>query len=331
MYSHKCIFILLWLIMGFERQAIAACSYGGGSASPTDMSIHMPSSLNFTAVPIGGVLARVTQAYDSGARVVTCTTTQAVTFSLDNGGMEESQLGKVYKSGIEGVGVRFEYGVADHPGLTIDSLPSMTGVEPGISTVLPRRFFVSFIRIGSRVKSGSTTVKFSAVYKVPGLPSLRWYSVGGPTELINNVFWAGCAAVDAVTNVSMGKELASNIETGTAASRPFSFDVRCEGLANNGAPPVKVYFEGDTLADGSLRLSEQGQSGVASGVGISLQNDKGAKLPFKKADALQLAWNRTDEQGEVYRFSGSAKYSLIGGGVKPGRANAILNYVIEYN
>ncbi|WIE52301.1 hypothetical protein [Pseudomonas sp. GM17] len=87
----------------------------------------------------------------------------------------------------------------------------------------------------------------------------------GTTELVNDVFFAGCESVGAAVNVPMGKQTIENIAKGSVREVPFNFDVRCDGLKPNTKVPVKVYFEGSSQADGMLKLSKLGQAGVAPG------------------------------------------------------------------
>ncbi|CAI8788840.1 hypothetical protein EMIT0324P_10736 [Pseudomonas chlororaphis] len=153
----------------------------------------------------------------------------------------------------------------------------------------------------------------------------------GTTELVNDVYFSGCESVGAAVNVQMGKQTIQHIKNGSAREVPFNFDVRCSGLTSGAKVPVKVYFEGTSQADGMLKLSKLGQAGVAAGVGISLVNDKGVKLPFDIARSVALDWNRDAADGSIYRFSGKAKYAPTGGEIKPGKGDATMNFVINYN
>ncbi|AZD01032.1 hypothetical protein C4K27_1827 [Pseudomonas chlororaphis subsp. chlororaphis] len=153
----------------------------------------------------------------------------------------------------------------------------------------------------------------------------------GTTELVNDIFFAGCESVGAAVNVQMGKQTIENITKGSVREVPFNFDVRCEGLKPDTKVPVKAYFEGNSQADGLLKLVNLGQPGVASGVGISLVNNKGVKLPFDISRSVALDWNREIAEGSIYRFSGSAKYVPTGGEIKPGKGDATMSFVLNYN
>lgn len=84
----------------------------------------------------------------------------------------------------------------------------------------------------------------------------------------------------------MGRPTAYDIKRGAVPDHGFSLDVVCEGLNPSVKPPVKVYFEGNSIQDGLLNLTGRGEAGVAQGVGISLTSSKGAALPFTQARAL---------------------------------------------
>ncbi|UQS88703.1 fimbrial protein [Pseudomonas chlororaphis subsp. piscium] len=151
------------------------------------------------------------------------------------------------------------------------------------------------------------------------------------TELVDDIFFAGCESAGAAVNVQMGKQTIQNIKNGAVKEVPFNFNMRCDGLKPDTKVPVKVYFEGNSQADGMLTLSNLGQPGVAAGVGISLVSDKGVKLPFDIARFVALVWNREVADGSVYRFTGSAKYTPTGGEMKPGKGDATMNFVLNYN
>ncbi|AZD14703.1 hypothetical protein C4K25_1763 [Pseudomonas chlororaphis] len=172
-------------------------------------------------------------------------------------------------------------------------------------------------------------MKFNVTWAVGGLSVV--VRSQGATELVNDIFFAGCESVGAAVNVPMGKQTIDNLKKGSVKEVPFNFDVRCEGLKPDTKVPVKVYFEGNSQADGLLKLAQLGQAGVASGVGISLVNDKGVKLPFDIARSIALDWNREIAEGSIYRFSGSAKYAPTGGEIKPGKGDATMSFVLNYN
>ncbi|CAI8789192.1 hypothetical protein EMIT0324P_10742 [Pseudomonas chlororaphis] len=172
-------------------------------------------------------------------------------------------------------------------------------------------------------------MKFSSVWK--HVDHTLTGNSDGTVELLNDVMFAGCESVGGAVNVAMGKQTIDNIKKGSTKEVLFNFDVRCTGLSPTTKVPVKVYFEGDSPADGLLNLTGQGQPGIASGVGISLVNDKGTKLPFDIARSIPLAWSRSTEDGEIYRFTGTAKYVPTTGSIAPGKADATMNFVLDYN
>lgn len=133
------------------------------------------------------------------------------------------------------------------------------------------------------------------------------------------------------TTVQMGKIAISNIKSGAVPEKLFALDIRCRGMQPEKPVPVRIYFEGDSAGPGLLNPTGVGQAGVAQGIAIELKNDKGTKLPFSKPNAINLDWQRSDVDAEVYRFAGSARYSASGGEIKPGKADASMTYVLDYN
>ncbi|UQS88712.1 fimbrial protein [Pseudomonas chlororaphis subsp. piscium] len=238
-----------------------------------------------------------------------------------------SAQSKVYETGIKGIGVKF-CPALDQTDKTWCA-PFNWTVPDGRQPFAPKFIDVVFVRTGRGVASGNIPMTFNVNWASGGA-SLLIRSQGN-TELVNDIFFAGCESVGAAVNVQMGKQTIQNIKNGAVKEVPFNFDVRCEGLKPNTPVPVKIYFEGNYQADGLLKLSNLGRAGVASGVGISLVNDKGIKLPFDIARSIALDWDRETADGSVYRFSGRAKYALTGGEVKAGKGDATMNFVINYN
>ncbi|MGE7957818.1 hypothetical protein ACQKQA_14730 [Pseudomonas sp. NPDC089530] len=70
---------------------------------------------------------------------------------------------------------------------------------------------------------------------------------------------------------------------------------------------------------------------MASGVGISVVNDKGVKLPFDIARSIKLDWDRSTADGEIHHFAGKAKYVPTTGQMTPGKADGTMNFVLDYN
>ncbi len=72
--------------------------------------------------------------------------------------------------------------------------------------------------------------------------------------------------------------------------------------------------------------------GGAEGIGVALTTPTGVKLPFSKWAGLAMQWVKSEEDGERYTFEFQAKYTRKGSAkIKPGRADAVLNYVLDYN
>lgn len=317
----KLIFILMFLSSLCARDALAACLWLG-NPPPLIKDIVLPSNTIIKAAPIGAELARHEVTLWNAA--YTCqngdTLTTRVSTALKPVGFE------VYETGVKGLGVRFCLRWYSR-----ETCPYYSqALHSSVMWPLPDALVIKIIRTGRDVESGkSVPMEFTidwlmggAAHKVKGK---------GTTELVNDVYFSGCESVGAAVNVQMGKQTIQHIKNGSAREVPFNFDVRCSGLKSGAKVPVKVYFEGASQGDGMLKLSNLGQAGVASGVGISLVNDKGAKLPFDIARSIGLDWNRDAAEGSIYRFSGKAKYAPTGGEMKPGKGDATMSFVLNYN
>ncbi len=199
---------------------------------------------------------------------------------------------------------------------------------------IPRKIVARLIRTGSYVpRTGEMgPVSFEARL-MNGTQTLQVFAINNVTlTLTNNVILMSCVADRREIQVPMGPVAASVVRAGTAPERRYSMDVKCAGGPENAPAPVKVYFVGDTTPDGILRLSPQ--PGTAAGVGIALSAADGTKLPFSdRANALDMAWIEKLNGMDRYRFEGSAKYVAIPdeAGPRPGRADAVMTYVLDYN
>ncbi|SFQ68772.1 Pilin (type 1 fimbria component protein) [Pseudomonas sp. NFPP07] len=162
-----------------------------------------------------------------------------------------------------------------------------------------------------------------AVYAIEGS--------GLTTKFEHNAFFTTCYTPKSSTEVNMGRPAVEQLKRGSVMEQPFALDVVCEGLNPTVKPPVKVYFEGNSVRDGLLNLNGVGQPGIAKGVAISLLSDKNVALPFSKARAATLAWQDSGPGNERYRFAAKARYVTTGAEVAAGKADATLTYVLEYN
>ncbi|AZD86844.1 hypothetical protein C4K14_4022 [Pseudomonas chlororaphis subsp. aureofaciens] len=322
----KLIFILLILSSLFIRSALADCKEPWNIPIPLVKDFTFPARTIIKAAPIGQELAKHRMQLWGEGVVPTCEGASTASIAV-NTALIPSAQSKVYETGIKGIGVKF-CPALDQTDKTWCA-PFNWTVPDGRQPFAPKFIDVVFVRTGRGVASGNIPMTFNVNWASGGA-SLLIRSQGN-TELVNDIFFAGCESVGAAVNVQMGKQTIQNIKNGAVKEVPFNFDVRCEGLKPNTPVPVKIYFEGNYQADGLLKLSNLGRAGVASGVGISLVNDKGIKLPFDIARSIALDWDRETADGSVYRFSGRAKYALTGGEVKAGKGDATMNFVINYN
>ncbi|WP_261792992.1 fimbrial protein [Pseudomonas chlororaphis] len=202
----------------------------------------------------------------------------------------------------------------------------------------PNILSVEFVRTAMGVGKGDmppfnyqTSFFIDTTYTTPTRATFNIQGTNLKTKLEHNAFFTSCFTPKTDTVVTMGRPAVAQISRGSVVDHPFALDVVCEGLNPTTKPPVKVYFEGNSVRDGLLNLNGAGQQGVAKGVGISLTTDSGAPLPFSKAKAVALDWQASGPGNEMYRFSGKARYIATGGEISVGRADATLTYILEYN
>ncbi len=294
-------------------------------------SVVVPPSITMNPTPIGGVLASFS---GGGARagVVNCDRFDKLEATLDIKGLEPAGIKDVYKTNVEGVGIRIT-GYANSRLAWTPPQQTIVYNEPRYYAS-PTSIKVEYIRTGFVVGSGKVNSDFRVLFKIPGTnPStIEFASSAQSSELINETYFTSCESQARNLNVPMGRQNIKKISAATSPKKEFSFEVRCLGLKPNKPVPIKIYFEGDSPADGQLNLSGAGQDGVAGGVLIALATSKGKALPFNKANAIDLEWLRSEATAEVYRFSGVAQYAPSQvGKLKPGRGDATMTYVLEYN
>ncbi|QLL11381.1 fimbrial protein [Pseudomonas chlororaphis] len=328
--------LILFFALGSMTLAEPALSYCYWGTQPKNNTyqINIPSSLTIKPAPVGGVLARHSQKVGN-AEAIFCTQGDTANMTISHG-LQPSTIPNVYQTNVPGIGIRV---VASRSILGEQSdgysFPGQFVFSGWQTPYLPTYIYVEYVRTGVAVGSGLVTASFTAKYILPsnsGLtPSVMSYISTGSTKLENNVYFSSCESQEPTKTVPMGKIAISNIKSSTTQEQRFSFEVRCRGMQPTTPLPMKIYFEGDSKASGLLNLTGAGQAGVAQGVAIELQNDKGSKLPFNKPGAINMDWQRSEIDSEVYRFSGVARYAASGGEIKAGKADATMTYVLDYN
>lgn len=222
----------------------------------------------------------------------------------------------VYRSNLPGVGIRFN---------TDRGMSGSFKNESALVAPLMETLEIQLIRTGRGQVTGLLDMNFALDYQMNDWTPAR-FKLGGTTRLTGSGYFSGCVGVEKLS-IPMGRVMASRI--GEGQPRAFNLDVLCAGLPAGSKLPVKVYFEGNSAGPGRLDLTPGG----ATGVEIALTTDNAAmKLPFTRAGALDMAWTRTEATGELYRLPISAQYVRKGTeAVGAGRADAVLNYILEYN
>lgn len=321
-------------LLMLAAQAQAACMWDRKPSSDT-LTVTLPAKLIMKKAAIGGVLARVRQ--DMGTYTFSCSYMDTNWLRISTAGLTPVPgLDHVYESGVAGVGIRFGFGTEyfSYP-LWYTDFEDLYGMPAGSVGSMPgNRVFIDFIRTARGVGSGTARTPLSATYTMVAgsqAPRIIKFAASAPTvELENSIYFTGCAADTPTHEVPLGTAMTTQIAEGRAPWRDFSFELRCLGLRPQQPLPVKVYFEG-TLTYGLVALQDAGQSGVAKGVGIAVTDKNGDVLPFSKNDAINLDWQRSDPDAEVYLLSGKARYAKVSNTVVAGRADGFITYVLEYN
>lgn len=281
--------------------------------------------MDLRRVAIGAVLASspriAIQSDNTRARCPGATTPMLPYLLSVNQGELAEGFTDVYRTGIRGVGVRFV------------SMSAPTGIIPLTFQIrnagnsyasLITAMRIDYIRTERDVAQGNALMDYKIQYHLNGWNAAE-INIGGTTTLQSQSYFSGCTGVEKL-NIPMGRVAISNLPK--RQQKPFNLDVLCSGMAAGTNVPVKVYFEGDSDGPGRLNL----EPGGAQGVELSLLNDRGAGLPFSQGSALTMTWTRSEPGGEIYRLPVVAAYvKKASQDIVPGRANATLNYILEYN
>lgn len=280
-------------------------------------TVTLPSSIYVSNAPIGSVMASSPPLDAMASSYLTCQSKQ-VTQSVK---VEQAVLAEgfpdVYQTGVTGVGVRIS-----------DSLYAR--VYPysrtwnAIGFIDPiRQVRIEYIRTSRGVATGDATLKFFLLLSMNGV-DMQEVSFVGNTNIQAGQYFSGCEGVEKIS-IFLGHMSMADIGE---KSQAFNLDVICSGLPAGTKVPVRVYFDGDSDGPGRLNLEPDG----ASGIEILLVTDRSVKLPFSMGSALAMTWIRSEPTGEIYRLPVVAAYEKKASQkVKGGRANATLNYILEYN
>ncbi|MDF3202867.1 fimbrial protein [Pseudomonas sp. 1912-s] len=324
--------ILLIVLYFFGSDTVKAvnnpdhCERANGNSDNTlVLKVIMPALLDLKYSPVGLPMYynEMTIYYD-GISPIKCPWPAVAKYRLrgfiDNAPMADG-FTDVYKTGLAGVGIRFQSLDPDLYGTIPQERELANTNYKSINIIKTLRIYL--VRTSREVTSGEIDMNFTIHQYVNGWNTAD-IKIVGTTKVQSENYFSGCSGVEKL-NISMGR-----IPIGDLGSKqtPFNLDVLCSGLPAGTKVPVNVYFEGDSDGPGRLNL----EPGGAQGVEISLVNDRGAKLPFSLGGALAMTWIRSEPQGEIYRLPVVAEYAKKSSQkAGAGRANATLNYVLEYN
>ncbi|WP_235184560.1 fimbrial protein [Pseudomonas chlororaphis] len=307
----------------------------GAPNNPSTIS-SLPATTTLKYAAIGKVMAsyEITAGKRSGGWVWCNKAKWGMTDVVTSLTSRDSQ--GLYDSGVPGVGIRIRHAYTS--GNYTPYPPYALGAHIGTSVPFPNIISIEFVRTDIGVGKGDmpsfdykTSFFIDTNYTTPARANFPIEGTSLTTKFEHNAFFTTCYTTKSSTEVKMGRPAAEQVKRGSVQDVPFALDVVCEGLNPTVKPPVKVYFEGNSVRDGLLNLEGVGQPGVAKGVAISLTNDKNVALPFSKAKAVALDWQASGPGTEMYRFAAKARYVTTGTEVAAGKADAMLTYVLEYN
>ena len=284
----------------------------------------------FTPTPMTLYLAPIGQKMNSqsfslsatgGSGVFKCpTTVETVHYGFRIDAPLEDGYSDVYRTNIPGIGLRF---VDSNFRRAIPFDRNYPNFAP-MAGVLPDPLVMEFIRTRRDVRIGTLNVNFKIRTYVEDWDAAE-ITIIGPAELSSTNYFSGCAGKQ-LLEIPLGKIPITFLERQTPHS--VSLSVLCTGLLPGSKLPVRIYFEGSNEGSGMLNLTPGG----ASGVGVALTTPTGVKLPFTKWNGLAMQWLKSEEDGERYTFDFNAKYARKGSAkITPGRADAVLNYILDYN
>ncbi|UIN53868.1 fimbrial protein [Pseudomonas kribbensis] len=189
---------------------------------------------------------------------------------------------------------------------------------------LPDPLHVELVRTARDIKKGDLNLNIKIHAQVEDWDAAE-IEIVGQVEVISSKYFSGCTG-EKRQDIPLGRVAIPLLEQQTP--RTVGLSVLCSGLLPGSNLPVKVYFEGNNEGAGMLNLTPGG----AEGIGVALTTPAGIKLPFSQWAGLPMQWIKSEEDGERYTFEFNAKYARKGSAkITPGRADAVLNYILDYN
>lgn len=324
--------LFLFLLFGLPGTPVHAANCTALPIANGTMTLGSMAFQPNSPRPIGGQLGAAWQYQNSGDQHVTCTGGSVIVKLVltSDGGLIPGSGPRRYQTGIPGTEMEIGFGYRDDA--TIDMHTGWETTVSGTRVQIPRKILVRMVRTESYIaRSGKIpTVRFTAKL-MNDSQVITTFNINGALSFAQDVMLMSCTADQKETGVPMGIAAVSAVRADASPIRSYSMDVRCEGAHPGSPAPVKVYFVGNTTPEGVLRLSNLPDAAV--GVGISVLTPDGTKLPFSdRGKALDMTWVENLNGADRYRFEGRAKYVTIPGAgePQPGRADAVMSYVLDY-
>lgn len=330
MYKYYIAHFFGFIMLGYSSgNLLAQCAFINAGPSPSH-NITLPSIISAEKnVGVGEVMASIE--YKLQGKSWNCPVLSRTTYGAKFKSGNPSNvpdLPDLWSTGVAGVGMRITFGHKPVP-WTQEYIRWTENFYPGA----PALFRFELIRttaseVGSGVINLNHVIEIKTQESSPLL--LSQLTLSGSTKFVNNMGYSSCEPVSSLTNVVMSDVDTGDMELGNTKETNFNIDISCFGAKPNTPPPVNIIFSGASswIASGLLGIKEE--PGAASGVAIALNDKNGNKISFSPA-VTKTDWLRSDQTAEIYRFSGKVKYVKSGtSGIKPGKANASVTYVISH-
>jgi len=232
----------------------------------------------------------------------------------------EDGYDNVFRTNIPGVGIRFVNG-SNSMKLPYDSAYNNAAA---MASAMPDPLNMELVRTNRDVKTGTVNINFKIKLMVQDWDAAE-VTIVGPIDLTSSNYFSGCTG-EKRQDISLGRVAIPLMSQ--QVPRNIHLNVLCTGLLPGSKLPVRIYFEGSNEGSGMLNLTPGG----AEGIGVALTTPAGVKLPFTAWPGLPMEWVNSEEGGERYTFEFNATYARKGAAkMTPGTANAVLNYILNYN
>ncbi|MFP3506622.1 fimbrial protein [Burkholderia sp. SIMBA_062] len=332
---------LLMIAAAVSTEGFAGtCSFAPGNSARND-TISLPSTV-FTGrdIAIGQVIYRGNLYYSGGSQG-NCTglsdtkQTEQTSFEASGGQLaswsQGSYAGKVFKTGLDGVGIAFLAGTpsaaAYVPSGTIDFL---LGPGQGTKADFNHSVAIVLIKIGD-VKPGKINASI--------LPQIRMYYGSNRLNAINYSVTGSTAITGGTCNtpdvaVDMGTFLKERTFTGPGSATPWKpipiALQNCPAFTSNVALRYMLTPVTPIINSRQGIIALKPEAGKPTATGIGLQIAKADRTPVTYNTLMPVDFTPQFIEGGNYTIMLNARYYQTESTVTPGTANALATFTLNY-